>query len=232
MVRQHVNPLSRFFQQPRALPPPTELFSTPDLPLHLDIGCARGRFLLALAQQQASFNHLGVEIRRPLVDAAETDRQALGLGNLHYLFCNANISLQDWLTALPAGLLQRVSIQFPDPWFKKKHHKRRVLQPALLLALAESLTPGCELFIQSDVLAVITPMVQLIEASGGFDRPAADGRPWRADNPLAVPTERETYVLAHGLPVYRVLYLRNDRKLLPLTSLEDRLETVDNPGGR
>jgi tRNA (guanine-N7-)-methyltransferase len=79
------------------------------------------------------------------------------------------------------------------------------------------------------VLAVITPMVQLIEASGGFDRPAVDGRPWRAYNPLAVPTERETYVLAHGLPVYRVLYLRNDRKLLPLTSLEDRLETVDNP---
>jgi tRNA (guanine-N7-)-methyltransferase len=61
------------------------------------------------------------------------------------------------------------------------------------------------------VLAVITPMVQLIEASGGFDRPAADGRPWRAGNPLAVPTERETYVLSQGLPVYRVLYQRNDR---------------------
>ena len=175
MVRQHVNPLSRFFQLPRPLPPPAELFSQPDLPLHLDIGCARGRFLLALAQHQPNCNYLGVEIRRPLVDAAEADRQALGLGNLHYLFCNANISLQDWLVALPAGLLQRVTIQFPDPWFKQKHQKRRVLQPALLLALAEALGPGRELFIQSDVLAVITPMVQLIEASGGFDRPAAVG---------------------------------------------------------
>jgi tRNA (guanine-N7-)-methyltransferase len=229
MVRQHVNPLSRFYQQPLPLPPPTELFSKPELPLHLDIGCARGRFLLALAQHQTSFNHLGVEIRQPLVDAAEANRQALGLGNLHYLFCNANISLQDWLAALPTGLLQRVSIQFPDPWFKQKHHKRRVLQPALLLALAEALAPGRELFIQSDVLAVITPMVQLIEASGGFERPAADSRPWRIDNPLAVASERETYVLAQGLPVYRVLYQRNDRKLPPLTSLEDRLETIDNP---
>jgi tRNA (guanine-N7-)-methyltransferase len=229
MVRQHVNPLSRFFQQPRPLPPPHELFSAPDQPLHLDIGCARGRFLLALAQQQPERNHLGVEIRRGLVDAAEADRQALGLGNLHYLFCNANVSLQDWLGALPAGRLERVSIQFPDPWFKKKHHKRRVLQPALLLALAEALAPGQELFIQSDVLAVISPMVQLIEASGGFDRPPEDGRPWRADNPLPVPTERETYVLAQGLPVYRVLYRRNSQQMPPLGALEDLVEGVDNP---
>jgi len=229
MVRQHVNPLSRFFQQPRALPPPAELFSAPDQPLHLDIGCARGRFLLALAQLQPGRNHLGVEIRRALVDAAEADRQALGLGNLHYVFCNANISLQDWLAALPTDLLERVSIQFPDPWFKKKHHKRRVLQPALLLALAEALAPGRELFIQSDVLAVITPMVQLIEASGGFDRPPEDNRPWRADNPLPVPTERETYVLAQGLPVYRVLYRRNSHNLPPLESLEDRLKDLEDP---
>ena len=209
MVRQHVNPLSRFFQQPRPLPAPPVLFRVPEQPLHLDIGCARGRFLLELAQHQPERNHLGVEIRRPLVDAAEADRQALGLGNLHYLFCNANISLQDWLGSLPSGQLDRVSIQFPDPWFKKKHHKRRVLQPQLLLAIAGALEPGRQLFLQSDVLGAIEPMVALVEASGGFERPAGDARPWRTDNPLALPTERETHVLSQGLPVYRVLYRRN-----------------------
>ncbi|MEY3767682.1 MAG: tRNA ((46)-N7)-methyltransferase TrmB, partial [Cyanobacteriota bacterium] len=176
MVRQHVNPLSRFFQLPLELPPPAELFADPSQPLHLDIGCARGRFLLALAQQQPSVNHLGVEIRRALVSAAEADRQALGLNNLHYLFCNANVSLQDWLAALPAGQLDLVSIQFPDPWFKKKHHKRRVLQPALLLAIAAALAPGKRFFLQSDVLAVIEPMVAITEASGCFSRPAEDQR--------------------------------------------------------
>jgi tRNA (guanine-N7-)-methyltransferase len=174
-----------------------------------------------------------VEIRRTLVEAAEADRQTLAIGNLHYLFCNANISLQDWLAALPSGLLERVSIQFPDPWFKKKHHKRRVLQPALLLALAGALAPGRELFVQSDVLAVITPMVELIEASGCFERPTEDAQPWRADNPLPVPTERETYVLAQGLPVYRVLYRRNGRSLPALdallNTLEEHREGVDNP---
>jgi tRNA (guanine-N7-)-methyltransferase len=229
MVRQHVNPLSRFFQLPLRLPPPAELFGDPGLPLHLDIGCARGRFLLAMAQQDSARNHLGVEIRRPLVAAAEADRTALGLGNLHYLFCNANVSLQDWLAELPAGLLERVSIQFPDPWFKKKHHKRRVLQPQLLLAIAAALEPGRQLFLQSDVLAVIEPMVALSEASGCFSRPAGDARPWRATNPLPMPTERETYVLAQGLPVYRVLYERNDAPLPALADLEQWLEDADNP---
>ena len=233
-MRQHVNPLSSFFQQPRPLPAPAELFRRPGQPLHLDIGCARGRFLLALAEQEPDSNHLGVEIRLALVEAAEAERQALGLANLHYLFCNANISLQAWLACLPAGLLERGSIQFPDPWVKQKHHKRRVLQPALLQALAGALSPGKELFIQSDVLAVITPMVQLIEASGGFDRPDferpdEDRRPWRATNPLPVPSEREAYVMAQGLPVYRVLYRRNNSRLAPLEELEDLPKGVDNP---
>ena len=229
MVRQHVNPLSRFYQQPRPLPAPEELFSEPQRPLHLDIGCARGRFLLALAQAEPQRNYLGVEIRRALVEAAEADRRALELGHLHYLFCNANVSLEQWLAALPAGQLERVSIQFPDPWFKKKHHKRRVLQPPLLLAIAAALAPGRRFFIQSDVLAVIEPMVALSEASGCFSRPAGDARPWRADNPLPLPTERERYVLEQQLPVYRVLYERNEAPLPALQVLEEAAEAADNP---
>jgi len=223
MVRQHVNPLSRCHQLPRPLPALQDLFADPALPLHLDIGCARGRCLLELARLQPQRNHLGVEIRRPLVEAAEADRRAEGLTNLHYLFCNANVSLQAWLAALPPGLLELVSIQFPDPWFKKRHHKRRVLQPPLLLSLAAALAPGRLLFLQSDVPAVIGPMVQLVELCGCFERPAEDARPWRSANPLPVPTERETYVLAQGLPVHRVLYRRNTAPLPAEEGLDQAL---------
>ena len=232
MVRQHVNPLSRFFQLPLVLPAPAELFDDPARPLHLDIGSARGRFLLALAQTDPSRNHLGVEIRRALVQAAEADRLALGLGNLRFLFCNANVSLEAWLAALPAGLLQRVTIQFPDPWFKKKHHKRRVLQPELLLALAGALPEGGELFLQSDVLAVIEPQVALTEASACFQRPSTDARPWRLDNPLPIPTERETHVLNQGLPVYRVLYRRTGATPPSLSELQERLGDAEDGDGR
>jgi tRNA (guanine-N7-)-methyltransferase len=230
-VRQHVNPLSRFHQQPRPLPPPAELFAQPDQPIILDIGCARGRFLLDLAPLQPDHNHLGLEIRQPLVEAAEAERIAAGLTNLHFLFCNANVSLEHWLEDLPGGRLRRVSIQFPDPWFKIRHHKRRVLQPPLLRAIAAALVPGSELFLQSDVAAVIEPMVALCEASGCFERPVEDDRPWRASNPLPVPTERERHVLAQGLPVYRVLYRRNHAAVPALEHLELALGPAAVEGG-
>lgn len=220
MVRQHVNPLSRFYQQPRPLPPLADLFADPDRPLHLDIGSARGRFLLALAPLRPEHNHLGLEIRRPLVSAAEADQEAAGFTNLRFLFAHAGVSLPDWLAQLPPGRLALVSLQFPDPWFKTRHHKRRVLQPPLLQALAGAMAPGAQLFLQSDVLAVIRPMVDLVEASGCFQRPETDPQPWRPTNPLPVPTERERHVEAQGLPVFRVLFVRNAAEPPPLDALE------------
>jgi len=228
-LRQHVNPLSRFFQLPLELPTPEALFDDPSRPIHLDIGSARGQFLLGLAAVQPHWNHLGVEIRRPLVAAAQRDRDSREMHNLHFLFCNANVSVQGWMEALPPDRLQRVSIQFPDPWFKKRHQKRRVLQPGLLLAIAAALQPGRELFMQSDVLELIEPMVALTELSGCFDRPQGDARPWRGPNPLPVPTERERYVLEQNLPVYRVLFRRNTSPLPSISDLEQSWEQVDNP---
>ncbi len=228
-MRQHVNPLSRFFQLPLQLPAPAELFERPNQPLHLDIGCARGRCVLGLAEHNPHWNHLGVEIRRPLVTSADREALAAENGNVRVLFCNANISLEGWMNSLNQDLLQRVSIQFPDPWFKRRHRKRRVLQPALLIAIAGALQPGRELFLQSDVRDVIDPMVALTELSGCFERPAEDERPWRHSNPLPIPTERESYVLEQGLPVYRVLFRRNQQSKPALSDLEKRWQAIDNP---
>ena len=228
-MRQHVNPLSRFFQLPLQLPAPAELFERPNQPLHLDIGCARGRCVLGLAEHNPHWNHLGVEIRRPLVTSADREALAAENGNVRVLFCNANISLEGWMNSLNQDLLQRVSIQFPDPWFKRRHRKRRVLQPALLIAIAGALQPGRELFLQSDVRDVIDPMVALTELSGCFERPAEDERPWRHSNPLPIPTERESYVLEQGLPVYRVLFRRNQQSKPARSDLEKRWQAIDNP---
>jgi tRNA (guanine-N7-)-methyltransferase len=237
MVRQHVNPLSRFYQLPRPLPTLAELFAHPELPLHLDIGSARGRFLLALAPLRPEHNHLGVEIRRPLVNAAEADREAAELSNLRFLFANASVSLPAWLAQLPPGRLVLVSLQFPDPWFKARHHKRRVLQPELFHALAGAMAPNTQLFLQSDVLSLMEPLVALVEASGYFSRHPDDPGPWRTTNPLPIPTERERHVEAQGLPVYRVLFERNSADPPPLNALEDIAAAMaagatHNPGDR
>lgn len=230
MVRQHVNPLSRIHQLARPLPPLIELFADPSLPLHLDIGSARGRCLLAMALAPQR-NHLGLEIRRPLVEAAEDDRRRDGLTNLRFLYGNANVNLPEWLAQLSPGQLELVTLQFPDPWFKLRHRKRRVLQPALLLAIAAALAPGRTLFLQSDVEALITPMRQLVGASGAFELAGPEEcGPER--NPLPVATEREGQVLAEGKPVHRSLYRRNNAPLPPLADLEAHLEPttsgVDN----
>lgn len=207
-VREHVNPLSRKYQIPATPPAWQTIYADENHPLHLDIGCGKGKFLLEMAQQQPDWNFLGLEIREPLVDQANEWRTAQGCTNLHYLFCNANNSLHPVLSTLPTGSLQRVTIQFPDPWFKKRHQKRRVVQPALVSDLAEFLAPGGTLFIQSDIEEVAIEMRDRFDQHPAFTRHSA---PWLAENPLPVPTERELLVLSFHDPVYRVLYQRGDR---------------------
>jgi tRNA (guanine-N7-)-methyltransferase len=204
-VREHVNPLSRKYQIPAVPPDWREIYENLDQPLHLDIGCGRGRFVLQMAQQCADWNFLGLEIREPLVEQAREWRDELGLSNLHYLFCNANNSARPLLESLPAQVLQTVSIQFPDPWFKRKQQKRRVVQPQLVEDLATFLVPGGTLFIQSDVLEVEEDMRDRFDAHPAFQRQHTD---WLPHNPMPVATERETSTSERGEPVYRAIFKR------------------------
>jgi tRNA (guanine-N7-)-methyltransferase len=203
-VRQHVNPLAIQFQQPIDLPDWSTCYDR-DRPLHLDIGCARGRFIEAMAQTDPHWNYLGLEIRKALVDEANRTRDSLNLRNLHYLFCNANVTTATLLQSLPPNQLQRISIQFPDPWFKKKHHKRRVVQPELVETIATCLPIGGTVFLQSDVLEIETEMCSHFAAHPGFARQHDH---WLPENPLPVQTEREISCLRRGLPIYRAVFDR------------------------
>ena len=139
-MRQHVNPLSAFFQLPLSLPSKNVLFKKPQYPIHLDIGSAKGEFLIELATKYPDWNFVGLEIREPLVSLCEKKRRTLELNNLKFLFCNVNVSLDEWLSDLDFGQLKRVSIQFPDPWFKRKHFKRRVLNANIINSIAKSMS--------------------------------------------------------------------------------------------
>jgi tRNA (guanine-N7-)-methyltransferase len=203
-VRQHVNPLSHKYQTSIAPPDWAAIYQTPTRPLHLDIGCARGQFLLEMAQAKPDWNFLGVEIRESLVVRANEVRDELGLKNLHYLFCNINVSLA---TLLGSQTLAGATIQFPDPWFKKRHQKRRVAQPELVQTLAQQIQPEGFLFIQSDVLDVAAQMRAVISAHPAF-MPSPESDPWMKDNPFPIATEREVGVVSEGKPVYRCWFTR------------------------
>ncbi|MEB3211073.1 MAG: tRNA (guanosine(46)-N7)-methyltransferase TrmB [Leptolyngbyaceae bacterium] len=205
-VRQHVNPLSRKHQ--RTIEPPhwPTVYANPSAPLHLDIGSAHGQFLFQMAPQHPSWNFLGIEIREPLVYQALEKRDELGLTNLHFIICNANTALTPLLESLPRGMLQRVSIFFPDPWFKRRHQKRRVVQPELVTDLARVMPEGATIFLQSDVEGVAIAMCQQFSAHEAFSR--TDNH-WLAENPIGVSTEREDMTLEKGLPVYRAMFVKN-----------------------
>ena len=188
---------------------PKDLFEKPDQPIHLDIGCAKGDFLFLQAASEPNWNFLGLEIRNSLVVSAEKKRIKLGLNNLNFSFCNVNVSLEPWLEKLPPDLLQRVSVQFPDPWFKKRHKKRRIFQSSLLISLSKALGPGRQLFLKSDVLEIIKEITDLIELGGCFERLDFKGNHFRMENPFIFLTEREQYVLSQGLEVYRANFVRN-----------------------
>ena len=206
-IRQHVNPLARKFQQPITTPDWQSVFDRLDRKIHLDIGCARGGFLLEMAQQHPETNFLGIEIRQPLVTAANQLKDELGLTNLHYLFGNMNSSAEVLLQSLPQNSLQTISVQFPDPWFKKRHNKRRVVQNDLVKILVDYLVEEGRVFLQSDIEEVAIEMRDRFASHPLLIQ--QHQTTWLDRNPFTVPTERELYVLEQNLPVYRVMFYKS-----------------------
>ena len=94
-MRQHVNTLSKNFDEFERIPSMIEMFDDSKLNLHLDIGCAAGEFLFDLALVNAKWNYLGIEIRERLITKAQLKVKEREIKNLYFLFGNANIILND-----------------------------------------------------------------------------------------------------------------------------------------
>jgi tRNA (guanine-N7-)-methyltransferase len=201
-VHQHVNPLAPYFRfdpEPLSL---SEIFIDESKPLFVDIGAARGRFILKMAEADRSQNYIGIEIRQPLVDEANRIARENDFGNLHYVFCNAMISIGKLFANVPAGLVQTVTIQFPDPWFKRKHAKRRMVTPELAKDVVEILAPGGTLFIQTDIDFLAEEMFVIFREFSQLEELGT------IDNPMPFKTEREEAVEQRGLPVFRTRFIK------------------------
>ncbi|KAK7386207.1 hypothetical protein VNO78_26251 [Psophocarpus tetragonolobus] len=218
-IRQHVNPLSSSFSVPAQVPDWNQVFADPTLPLMVDIGCGSGRFLMWLAKRTPKErNFLGLEIRQRIVKRAESWAKDLALDNIHFLFANATISFKQLVESY-LGPLVLVSILCPDPHFKKRHHKRRVLQKPLVGAIVDNLMPGGQVFIQSDVLDMALDMrnqFDEVEAlkhidflNLGHSAMLCDSEGWLLSNPMGMRTEREIHAELEGAKIYRRLYQKH-----------------------
>ena len=161
-------------------PQPLDLATTfgRHAPCTLEIGFGNGEHLLARAAAEPQRDFLGVEVHPPGVGHLLMGAGAAGLANLRVIQHDAVEVLREQIA--PAAL-DEIEILFPDPWPKKRHHKRRLIQPPLAALLASRLRPGGYLHVATDwaeyaehILAVLTAEPAFANPSGGFaERPAS-----------------------------------------------------------
>ncbi|CEG38103.1 trna (guanine-n-)-methyltransferase [Plasmopara halstedii] len=189
-----------FYRQPVQFPDWTQCFADSSLPIHLDIGCARGRYLMDVARSRASkWNFVGVEIRRNVLQEAEQEAVQRGLRNLAFVHANMNVHLAVMLRSLP-GPVKSVSIFHPDPWMKKRHIKRRLVNEEFVVGMANLLPNGTPIYVQTDVKELFAYMIETYEMSGLYTFDAL------LENPLGIPTDRESYVNTKGGEIHRVVF--------------------------
>jgi tRNA (guanine-N7-)-methyltransferase len=175
--------------------------------IEIEIGPGRGWFLIERAQIEPRTGLIGVEIRRKwatVVNARLTARS---------LWPRARVFAEDARVALrrlvPDASVQRIFVNFPDPWWKRRHEKRLLMATGFLQDVARLLDRDGELFVQTDVGPRADEYEQLVGADVGFS-PAGDspGSARLADNPYLARSPRERRAMADGLPVHRLRWKR------------------------
>ena len=209
-MRQHVNPFSNNFDVIERIPSLIEMFDDSKLPIHLDIGCASGDFLFDLAFVNANWNYLGIEIRERLARNAQSKAKGIGSKNLYFAFGNAYKILNAPNNQFIIKNVKSISFNFPDPWFKKRHFKRRIIQPEFIDILSNSMQEGSLIFIKTDVKDLFDYMECTISSNISFKKIDKNNFNYSDSfNPNKVQTNREKYVIDSELEIFESIYKKN-----------------------
>jgi tRNA (guanine-N7-)-methyltransferase len=141
-------------------------------PRALEIGFGSGDTLVELAARRPEWDFIGVEVHSPGVGHCLLAIETLGLSNLRIVAHDAVEVLSHQLS--PASL-DEVLLYFPDPWPKKRHHKRRIVQPAFLSLVASRLKPGGRFKLATDWEPYAAWMLDILDASQEFTNAAPAG---------------------------------------------------------
>ena len=164
-------------------------------PRILEIGFGNGETTAAMAQIQPEVDFLGVDVHAPGVGALLLRLQALGLGNVRVVQHDAAEVLREMISP---GALNAVHVFFPDPWPKRRHHKRRLIQPPLVALLASRLAPGGIVHLATDWEDYAHQMLAVASAEPLLANTARDYAP-RPDTRPLTRFERRGERLGHGV---------------------------------
>lgn len=198
-IRQHVNPNLIHFARFRGERPPLD-----HRLVELEVGCADAQFLFERAAKDPSRLYVGLEIREDLTILVNKRARQLA-APVHAVFCQAQLHMKELFAA---GAIERVYVNFPDPWFKRAHRDRRMVDPVLADQIAYALRAGGELFVQTDVWDIAIDAMAAFDSDPRFENQAGEWSFWKQGNPYGVRSWREQNAEETGLTIWRILYRR------------------------
>ncbi len=133
--------------------------------MEIDIGCGKGRFLLAHAAAHPDTQMLGIERQLPRVRKIDKRAQRANLGNVRLLRLEAAYSLEYFI---PENAIDRFYVLFPDPWPKRRHHSHRIFQPSFLDILWKRLKDGGEVQVATDDADYFHDIVKIFKSDPRF----------------------------------------------------------------
>lgn len=171
--------------------------------MELEIGPGRGGFVFERLAADPRVSVIGLEVRLKWATIVDRRLRENGLGARGRVFAeDAKSAVQRF----PDACLDGVFVHFPDPWWKKRHHKRLVLGRPLIEELGRTLRSGGSLFVQTDVAERADQYEALLSAYPLFAPMGVEARV--SENPFSARSPREHRALADGLPIYRLHYRR------------------------
>ena len=179
-------------------PPDWEKVFGRKAPLELEIGCGAGGFALEHCRRHPELNYVAFEWRKKYAREVAHRAEKHGLTNLKVIEGDAREQVPLLFTP---GSLSQLHLQFPDPWWKRAHQKRAILQPEFTRFLLTLLEPGGRFDFRTDVQDVGERGLKVLE-DAGFHNPLGP-LVFHPYDPEEAPSTRERRYLISGAPVYR-----------------------------